>query len=584
MKIKKILVIILIFSIFINISCISATECNADILSENNENNIYIDVNNGNDNNDGNSWQTSLQTIEKAINLTDTNTTTNIYLNNGTYSGEKNTNLNITNKNKINIIGSANTIINGENKNIFTISNNTKITLQNIQFTNAYINNTISKGGAINFQDNTEIIIENCQFTNNTGEGNQAYGGAINIENSDKILIDYCIFENNTLISYKNQYSLYGGAININNSKQTVINNTLIKNNKHKYIEKETYFNETTNETEAYSILENLKSDNYVTKIEKLLDINNNWKYEISAYKYNNALSKGGAINIENNIKINIENCQFTNNNAQGEEAYSGAINIENTTKTIIKNNNFENNSIIAYNNQNSSYGGAINIKNNSEIIMENNTLIQNNIKRNIPPFSEVKITMIKLWEKNYSYYTSYIPYYKYEYPTLETINNYGKAINIEDSGNLEIKNNIITNNSNSSGNTIQINNTKNIIIYNNTICNNTSNKITLTKNTDFILITNGTINIENSENIKIIQNKLENNIIKNGNGGTLYINNNKKTIIENNTITSNTALNKGGAIYITNSDKTIPNCKDSSSNLYKKMSCRNRKLYSFVN
>ena len=53
MKFKKIMIIIIILSILINISCIHATDNNTEILKDNNEYNIYVDINNGNDENSG---------------------------------------------------------------------------------------------------------------------------------------------------------------------------------------------------------------------------------------------------------------------------------------------------------------------------------------------------------------------------------------------------------------------------------------------------------------------------------------------------------------------------------------------------
>ena len=140
MKLKNLLIFLIILTILINISCINASDNNTEILNENNDHNIYINPNEGNDNNPGDSWQTPIRTIQKAIDLTDSNTTTNIYLSNGTFMGNGNTQLQLENKNIINIIGSENTIISGENLNkILCISNTTKITMKNIQFVNATI-------------------------------------------------------------------------------------------------------------------------------------------------------------------------------------------------------------------------------------------------------------------------------------------------------------------------------------------------------------------------------------------------------------------------------------------------------------
>ncbi|WP_296809133.1 hypothetical protein [uncultured Methanobrevibacter sp.] len=140
MKLKNLLIFLIILTVLINISCIYATDHNTEILGENNEINIYVDANTGEDSNTGDSWETPVKSIGKAIDLTDNNKTTNIYLGNGTYKGENNIELKIENKNTVNIIGSDSTIIHGENlKQILTLSNIRNITLKNIQFVNATI-------------------------------------------------------------------------------------------------------------------------------------------------------------------------------------------------------------------------------------------------------------------------------------------------------------------------------------------------------------------------------------------------------------------------------------------------------------
>lgn len=73
------MIIIIILSILINISCIHATDNNTEILKDNNEYNIYVDINNGNDENSGDTWQTPMKNIQKAIDLTQTNVTSNIF-------------------------------------------------------------------------------------------------------------------------------------------------------------------------------------------------------------------------------------------------------------------------------------------------------------------------------------------------------------------------------------------------------------------------------------------------------------------------------------------------------------------------
>ena len=78
MKLKNFLIFLIILTVLINISCIYATEHNTEILGENNEVNIYVDANTGDDANPGDSWENPVKSIGKAIDSTDKNKTTNL--------------------------------------------------------------------------------------------------------------------------------------------------------------------------------------------------------------------------------------------------------------------------------------------------------------------------------------------------------------------------------------------------------------------------------------------------------------------------------------------------------------------------
>ncbi|WP_296799189.1 hypothetical protein [uncultured Methanobrevibacter sp.] len=71
MKLKNLLIFLIILTVLINISCIYATDHNTEILGENNEINIYVDANTGEDSNTGDSWETPVKSIGKAIDLTE---------------------------------------------------------------------------------------------------------------------------------------------------------------------------------------------------------------------------------------------------------------------------------------------------------------------------------------------------------------------------------------------------------------------------------------------------------------------------------------------------------------------------------
>ncbi|MDR0911041.1 MAG: hypothetical protein LBM96_00385 [Methanobrevibacter sp.] len=147
----------------------------------------------------------SNSTIQEAVNIiSDGNDNINtITLNNGTYSGNGNYNINITS----NTFNGRSLTIQGESKDgviidaqgsgsIFIIGAN-NITLSNITFING---KTTDSGGAIyNTGNNTKII--NSNFNNNSANE----GGAIYNLNGDNLSINGSNFNNN--------FAFYGGAI-----------------------------------------------------------------------------------------------------------------------------------------------------------------------------------------------------------------------------------------------------------------------------------------------------------------------------------------------------------------------------------
>ena len=245
MKLKNLLIFLIILTVLINISCIYATDHNTEILGENNEINIYVDANTGEDSNTGDSWETPVKSIGKAIDLTDNNKTTNIYLGNGTYKGENNIELKIENKNTVNIIGSDSTIIHGENlKQILTLSNIRNITLKNIQFVNATSKN-IDYGVAITIKNNTNVLIDSCQFLDNTkssiyNEGTLTITNTYFINNKDRInniinnILGGAIYNTGNLdifnSTFKENYAGSGGAIY--NAGNLTVNSSTFRYNK----------------------------------------------------------------------------------------------------------------------------------------------------------------------------------------------------------------------------------------------------------------------------------------------------------------------------------------------------------------
>ena len=273
MKFKRILIILMILTILINISCIYASDNNAEILKEGNDYNIYVNPNDGNDDNIGDSWQTPVKSIQKAIDLTQTNATSNIYLN-GTFKGDGNTQLQIQNKNIINIIGSDNTIINGENLNkILIISNTTKLTIKNVQFVNATISSNY--GSVMDIKQDSNVLIENCIIKDNTKSS---------IYNAGNLTINNTLFKNNKDRVNDLYNRVLGGAIRN-------IGNLIVDN---------------SNFTENYA-----GSGGAIYNRGNLTLSN-------SAFRYNKATSHGGSL-IEDSIKTRADGgrggdiCNFGN-------------------------------------------------------------------------------------------------------------------------------------------------------------------------------------------------------------------------------------------------------------------------------
>lgn len=197
---------------------------------------IYVNASYGNDSWDGTSWEQAKLTINNALNTVDDGGT--IYIANGIYSGENNTNMTI-NKNVTFIGESQNgTIINGTNNStLFSVNITGNFTLKNITLTNGSSSNS---GGAICIYNGTVNII-NTTVTGCTAP----YGGVIfnvgmmniadstfmgNIAGSGGIIFNTGIVNiTNSLITGNNASENAGaimnlGAMNITNS--TLTNNT----------------------------------------------------------------------------------------------------------------------------------------------------------------------------------------------------------------------------------------------------------------------------------------------------------------------------------------------------------------------
>jgi len=177
-------------------------------------NTVYVNGTNGNDSNDGSSWQYAKQTISNATGTLDPNGT--IYIANGNYTGANNQNITISTN--MTIIGQNqnNTIINAENMTrIFTINNGITVTLKNLTLQNGNSDN----GGAIN--NAGTLIVSDCTFHHNTATN----GGTI--YNYRQYGSATMTITNSTLY---NNTATNGGAIYNYRSSGTITSSTLYNN------------------------------------------------------------------------------------------------------------------------------------------------------------------------------------------------------------------------------------------------------------------------------------------------------------------------------------------------------------------
>jgi len=329
-------------------------------------NTVYVNGTNGNDSNDGSSWQYAKQTIGNATGTLDPNGT--IYIANGNYTGTKNQNITIT-KN-MTIIGQNQntTIINAENiTRIFTINNGITITLKNLTLQNGNSNN----GSAI-YNEGTLIISDSTFTGNNATEyyggtiyntgtltvsdstfkhNNANVGGAITNWGSGNTTITSSSLYNNTAISGSGGAIFnYGGSAAMTITDSTLYNNTasssggaIFNNGANMAITDSTLYNNTALHGGAIS-----NQGGIITIINSTLYNNTAYKNAPEGGSY---FSYGGAIyNIHASI-VTITNCTLYNNTATtngGAIYYDGSVNITITSSSLY--NNTANNGGAIYN------------------------------------------------------------------------------------------------------------------------------------------------------------------------------------------------------------------------------------------
>ena len=192
MRYKKIAVFLLILSVILTVSCVSAVEEN---ITSSDSFEVYISPD-GDDNLGDGSPQNPYASIGYAINSTSMDST--IYLNEGKYSGENNRN--ITLDKSVTLIGKSkeSTIVDCESiSRLFTMNSNAKLTLINLTLTNGF-----ADFGGLIYNDGGEITIKNSILSNSKAQRN---AGAIISSGTLLIIEDSCIMNNTA--------TKYGGAV-----------------------------------------------------------------------------------------------------------------------------------------------------------------------------------------------------------------------------------------------------------------------------------------------------------------------------------------------------------------------------------
>ena len=325
------------------------------ISSPDNHNSYYVDNVQGDDENDGKSWNTSVKTFNKALDIVGENDT--IYLSDGVYTGLENTKITIDKS--VNIVGSENTSFDATYNNyLFLIPDNVEVTFKNIKFLNGYktdfdidlIDNYELEGvygGALDIKD-AKVTIDNCYFKYNManyqyGSTESAYGGAIS--NFGELTISNTIFDGNAVGA---GYDIYGYGGTIYNRGRMIINNS--------------YFNDSRGNTYSYGGA--IYNDGIMTVNNTVITNSYCWEE-----------SKGSAI--FNNGNLTLLNSIIENNTIERTDFNYIYGNIFNSGRLVAIGNIFRNNTAY-YKQPNSQYMGTPTIYNVGDLELSYNAFIDN--------------------------------------------------------------------------------------------------------------------------------------------------------------------------------------------------------------
>ena len=168
---------------------------------------IYVNGSSGDDSWDGLTWLTAKLTIKNATATVNDGGT--VYIADGTYSGDENTN--VTLDKDVTFIGEHQnqTILNGTDTNrLFVIENGANVSLINLTLANGYIDE--SMGAAVFNLGN--LTVTGCTFTANMAE----YGSAI--FNANTLYVDNSIFNGNLGLSISSIFNDADATVQVRNS------------------------------------------------------------------------------------------------------------------------------------------------------------------------------------------------------------------------------------------------------------------------------------------------------------------------------------------------------------------------------
>ena len=304
---------------------------------------VYVSQNSGNDANNGLTRASPVKTMAKAIELA--RTKGNIVIMDGTFNEANLTvdyNLTIAGENNVKFSGSIALKI----KNIFTVTNNSDLSLSGITFDNIVMmaNNTY-KNKRIIEQTGGYLTIENCTFNQISPSGNTAmvlieapnvevYNSKFTNNNkasvyvtlikSDEFLIDNCTFTNN-IASYSSADSLIR-TVNTKSGKKGTVTDSIFENNKVKW--GCVYFGASTNP----------------------ITITNT---KFISNSVGGTSDHASCIKIEESATLKVDQCLFVNNINLGTRAaviYSaGGSTSVFVSSSIILNNSFANNNHVVF-------------------------------------------------------------------------------------------------------------------------------------------------------------------------------------------------------------------------------------------